>query len=356
MTPPTWPQDLLGPVSLDKAEKGRALFVREGCIACHGPHVASKEYTEVVAPGRISNDSPALPLWRIHRVGLDRIGTDPNVSQELVRSRVDLTRMGLDLAEVQRLLRRELEEQKRRQAAAMDALRKKAPADPAPRDLVYFQQAYDASTQQIANLNQLDFRSVSVGEGLNILDMIIRERYYTDRGFSESERACYNGFGMLDLPDVGLGYKPRPLEGVWATPPFLHNGSIPTVYDLLSPASERPERFYVGRREFDARKIGYVTMVVGKNDQKIKAVPGEFLFDTRLPGNSNSGHLFDDGNPPGKIGRTLKPEEREAIVEYLKIHRDDVDVIDYLKNHGGKYPERQPLKMPDCSAQLAGRR
>ena len=64
---------------------------------------------------------------------------------------------------------------------------------------------------------------------------------------------------MLDLPQVVPGYKARPHEGVWATPPFLHNGSVPNLYQLLSPVSERSKRFFVGRREFDPVKVGLVT-------------------------------------------------------------------------------------------------
>src|SRR5712672_1888448 len=50
---------------------------------------------------------------------------------------------------------------------------------------------------------------------------------------------------------------PRFLDGVWATPPYLHNGSVPNIYALLSPVSERPKSFYLGRREFDPFCVGY---------------------------------------------------------------------------------------------------
>jgi hypothetical protein len=105
-----------------------------------------------------------------------------------------------------------------------------------------------------------------------------------------------------------LAYKVRPLDGIWATPPYLHNGSVPTVYDLLSPVAERPKTYYTGGREFDPVRLGL----------KTDAAPGLTLFDTSQPGNLNIGHAFSDTPGPGVIGRFLQPDERKAIIEYLK--------------------------------------
>ncbi len=106
-------------------------------------------------------------------------------------------------------------------------------------------------------------------------------------------------------------YKARPLNGIWATAPYLHNGSVPTLYDLLLPASPtandpkdmsyRPKTFYVGSREFDPKKVGFRTEANGGSG---------FLFDTTLPTNSNAGHEYDT--------RTLTDEQRWDLVEYLK--------------------------------------
>ena len=96
-----------------------------------------------------------------------------------------------------------------------------------------------------------------------------------------------------------LVYKARPLNGVWATAPYLHNGSVPTLYDLLLPTAERPRTFFVGRREFDPARVGFRT----------EAFTGGFVFDTSLPGNSNGGHEYGSG---------LSEAERRQLVEYLK--------------------------------------
>lgn len=93
-------------------------------------------------------------------------------------------------------------------------------------------------------------------------------------------------------------YKARPLNGIWATAPYLHNGSVPTLYDLLLPPSSRPETFVLGRREFDPKKVGYVS----EGDQP-------FVVDTSVTGNGNGGHEF---------GVALSDADRWALVEYLK--------------------------------------
>lgn len=104
-----------------------------------------------------------------------------------------------------------------------------------------------------------------------------------------------------------LAYKGRPLTGIWATPPFLHNGSVPTLYDLLLPPDQRPPAFLMGTREFDPRKVGLVTGAAAGNT---------FVFKTRdaagapIAGNANLGH--DYGNA------RMTDDERWALVEYMK--------------------------------------
>src|SRR4051812_16534474 len=99
-----------------------------------------------------------------------------------------------------------------------------------------------------------------------------------------------------------FAYKARPLDGVWATAPYLHNGSVPTLYDLLLDPKDRPTSFNTGTRDYDPVKLGYAT---GAN------APGNgFSFSTSLAGNSNQGHDYNVGQ--------LTPEERGALLEYLK--------------------------------------
>jgi cytochrome c peroxidase len=94
-----------------------------------------------------------------------------------------------------------------------------------------------------------------------------------------------------------FGYPTKPLAGIWATAPYLHNGSVPTLADMLTPPAQRPQAFPIGSREYDTKKLGYRTDQTG------------WTFDTTKKGNSNAGHPF---------GTTLKAEEKEDLLEFLK--------------------------------------
>src|SRR5690606_39916766 len=92
------------------------------------------------------------------------------------------------------------------------------------------------------------------------------------------------GSSTRDLAQEIKGYKTRPLEGVRAPPPYLHKGSVPTLYQMLVPPHERDQKFFVGRREFDPVQVGYVTKPADEDDDD------GFWLDTSIPGNRNIGH------------------------------------------------------------------
>lgn len=98
-------------------------------------------------------------------------------------------------------------------------------------------------------------------------------------------------------------YKARPLDGIWATAPYLHNGSVPNLYELLLPVEERSKVFYLGSREFDPAKVGYVSTSDVDDTSSFK-------FDTALKGNSNQGHEYGVNE--------LTDEQRQELLEYLK--------------------------------------
>ena len=118
-----------------------------------------------------------------------------------------------------------------------------------------------------------------------------------------------NGYRELPQPPApDRVYKAAPRDGVWATPPFLHIGSVPKLYEMLIPAAQRTKKFCIGR-EFDPVKVGLDTT----------CSPGTFQLDTAILGNSNAGHSFQEGpRGNGIIGPLLTDEQRWALVEYLK--------------------------------------
>ena len=113
-----------------------------------------------------------------------------------------------------------------------------------------------------------------------------------------------------------LAYKARPLVGIWATAPYLHNGSVPTLYDLLLPPAQRPVRFTLGTQEFDPRLVGYAYENSKEYLTERAKAENTFTFkvlgdDGRpIAGNSNLGH--DYGNA------SFSADDRMALVEYMK--------------------------------------
>ncbi|WP_447973643.1 c-type cytochrome [Nitrospira sp. Kam-Ns4a] len=104
------------------------------------------------------------------------------------------------------------------------------------------------------------------------------------------------------------GYVNMLLDGIWLRAPYLHNGSVPTLRDLLNTQAERPVRFCRGIDVYDWHNVGFVTTTEtpdcrGSNGEQY------FLFDTTEPGNSNRGHLY---------GTDLKPDEKDLLIEFLK--------------------------------------
>ena len=108
------------------------------------------------------------------------------------------------------------------------------------------------------------------------------------------------------------GYANMPLDGVWLRAPYLHNGSVPTLRDLLNPQSERPKEFYRGNDIYDPKNVGFLS-TEAKDSQGKKL----FLYKTNIQGNGNEGHDHTK-NGEEKYGTKLRPEAKEALLEYLK--------------------------------------
>jgi hypothetical protein len=119
-------------------------------------------------------------------------------------------------------------------------------------------------------------------------------RAYNDyaRGYSID----FNNFRKTD------GYVAVPLDGLWLRAPYLHNGSVPSLTELLETPDKRPALFYRGYDVYDQEKVGFLSSTPEAKDKG-------FMYDTRLPGNGNAGHLY---------GTALSPEEKRALVEFMK--------------------------------------
>ncbi len=99
------------------------------------------------------------------------------------------------------------------------------------------------------------------------------------------------------------GYANHPLDGIWLRGPFLHNGSVPTLRDLLDPPERGRDASSAATTCSTRSKVGFVSDVPTADGQSFTR------YDTTVPGNSNSGHVY---------GTTLSDDDKRAIVEYMK--------------------------------------
>jgi hypothetical protein len=250
LAPPSWPEDVFGRIDRDKAKAGKALFVQM-CSSCH--NAWPYRWTE---PNKYGKRFVLVGLTPISDVG-----TDPTQTESL------------------------------RPLAITGELRK------------FFPPGYNDKELLPAGLLE------------ELIQRPIREAAIAKANLTEEQKIALNGYREVPAPETLLPpetpkrvWKAGPRDGVWATAPFLHNGSVPNLYEMLIPAEERTKKFYLGG-DFDPVKVGLDTT----------ATSGTFLVDTTLLGSSNAGHSFENrprGN--GVIGRLLTDDERWALVEYLK--------------------------------------
>ena len=113
------------------------------------------------------------------------------------------------------------------------------------------------------------------------------------------------------------GYAATPLTGVWANYPYLHNGSVPTLHDLLGPADARPRIFHVmGARRLDRERVGQVLHADPDHDRLSEAElvrrfgSNRDWFNTARPGSGNGGHDY--------WSKIRSDANRRALIEYLK--------------------------------------
>ena len=125
--------------------------------------------------------------------------------------------------------------------------------------------------------------------------------------WTPASAAAYNAYGNAHSWKFShfrstKGYASVPLDGLWLRAPYLHNGSVPSLADLLEPVDKRPRLFWRGYDVFDGTRVGFESM--GAEAKRI-GTP----FDVTKPGNSNAGHTY---------GTMLSPDQKRALLEYLK--------------------------------------
>jgi hypothetical protein len=260
--PPRWPEASFGAIKPDLAAAGETIF-RSSCAGCH-------EY---------GNDqrTPA-GLIRLRGMGLQAAGTD-----------------------------------------ATAALRISCPVpDTGALSSLIQPRSYSADDSQLLK----DCAGVTVGtafEGASFARTVqaavdgIKQKAYAAAGIDAAQQRVMEDLGrrkivtwrdtLLDSKAPYGPYAARPLYGIWAAAPFLHNGSVPTLYDLLLPPERRPKMFALGARQYDPVKLGFAV--------ETSCSQQDCLVDTTRTGDGNGGHLW---------GTDLPEPDRMALLEYLKAY------------------------------------
>lgn len=263
---PKWPEDVLGGIDRQKAAVGKRLY-RDRCQACHLPPTSSGAFFDDAY--WTPEDEYGNRYLKVRTIPLQHLGTDPLQTQNFLERTVKMGALGdMDFGELGR--------------------------------------RWNVS------------REMSAAGALGFLiEASVRKRYQ-DLGIPESLWPQYDGLRPNKLQGE-MVYKARPLDGIWATPPYLHNGSVPNLYQMLLPATERDATFHLGTKEFDPVHVGYA----------LGPISGGFELDTSVPGNSNAGHEFRGSDDPssndywrnlgqGVLGPAFSETQRWALVEYLK--------------------------------------
>jgi hypothetical protein len=156
--------------------------------------------------------------------------------------------------------------------------------------------------QRIVNLgdNMAQPNAADTGPGSDLLTAGV----HAHSSRSQELKLAFVNPDKLAVGEPPFKYESRVLHGIWATAPYLHNGSVPTLADLLKPAADRPASFKVGPA-YDPVNVGLATDQTAFN-YTLKTTG----CDQRTSGDSNCGHEFGT--------KTLTPEQKKALLEYLK--------------------------------------
>ncbi len=258
LQPPKWPSELFGAPNPQQVAQGRKLFEKY-CVACHNTKYQERHF---ILTNR-SNNYFGRWFIKVNATHYKDVGTDPYYIEETIN------RMAVPPAD-----------------GSLDDEFHGLPVAPAAL----------AFTTMVGNI---------VNYGLN------------SWGFTQLEKLDLNDYRFRPpstpggQPEVYAPLDPTleslmgaPLNGIWATAPYLHNGSVPTLYDLLSHEDDRPETFYVGSREMDPVKVGFVSETSATPD------PNWFLFDTSIPSNGKMGHNYPEYG--------LSEAQKWALIEFMK--------------------------------------
>lgn len=244
---PQWPEEILGEIDKDKAKNGKAIF-NKSCVGCHHIIADRKDLNRHIGELMVS---------------VQELGTDPLAATNPFES---MSKTGLLEGHSKIPLLQVLPSQE-----IIRSLDAEAVIDLGP----------EASTGSVVGVGVLGI----LREELGLLKVI--------KGLPAYIKAAKT------YKPTEPSYKARPLNGIWASAPFLHNGSVPNLWELLKKPEDRAKKFHVGTWKMDVENVGFET-AEGDNTTEL---------DTSVLGNSNAGHDYGTG---------LTDAEKRELIEYIK--------------------------------------
>jgi hypothetical protein len=258
--PPQWPTAIFGAIKPDLAAAGQRIF-HDRCAGCH-------EYGD--------DQRTATGLIKLRGMRPEEVGTDATAALRISCPIPDTGSLAIPPKSYTAADSQLLKDCKDVKAGAP------------------FTGNSFAATVQVA-VDGIKKKAYAVA-GIDVAQQRIMEDF--DRRGADAWRDT-----LLDTQAPYGPYAARPLYGIWAAAPYLHNGSVPTLYDLLLPPDQRPKTFALGGREYDPVKLGFVVQTACSQQ--------DCLVDTTVTGDGNGGHLW---------GTDLSEADRMALLEYLKTY------------------------------------
>lgn len=251
---PKWQDTSLPPLDTDLVATGSDLYQSAGCKGCHKLVPQAEKYSATMVP-------------------ISVVGTDPNMDENLRSNRSKSLR--LDGTRKNILFGERFDEE----------------ADS-------FEIVVNAVIGVLLRHPLEAIKGMRLGQGLSDAELDALDLGATD-AVEEIEELLREQVDDLLDQSAGGRYKARPLTGIWATAPYLHNGSVPNLAALLTNPEDRPDDFFVGSRQYDPDRVGFQT----------NPEPNSTKFVASSDGNSNQGHAF---------GTDLSVGDKHALIEYLK--------------------------------------
>jgi mono/diheme cytochrome c family protein len=258
--PPLWPAEVFGAIQPDLVARGAPIF-QSRCAGCHEYDARQRTETGLIT---------------LRGLGAEIVGTDPTFALRISCPVPDIGPLELPRTDF---------------SAAQATLLKDCAG----------------VTTGVA------FKGYSFARTVQAAVDGIKAKAYAAAAVDADEQALMEDFArrgpvawrdtLLTSPAPRGPYAARPLYGIWAAAPYLHNGSVPTLHDLLLLPAERPVTFALGARDYDPVKLGFVA--------RTSCAEQDCLVDTRRVGDGNGGHTW---------GTDLPEADRMALLEFLKTY------------------------------------